>query len=53
MVQWLGHLAFIAKGPGSVSIQGTKIPEATQGSYKETPKKQPPPKPNPPPQDCG
>ena len=40
VVQWLGHLILTAKGAGSVTVQGTKIPQATQGSYKENPKKQ-------------
>ena len=40
VVQWLGHLTLTAKGAGSVTVQGTKIPQATQGSYKENPKKQ-------------
>ena len=32
VVQWLGLCAFTAKGLGSVSSQGTKIPQATFGA---------------------
>ena len=35
VVQWLGLCAFTAEGPGSVSGQGTKIPQATQHSQKK------------------
>ena len=35
MVQWLGLLAFTAKGPGSIPGQGTKIPQATRPKKKE------------------
>ena len=30
VVQWLGLHAFTAKGPGSISGQGTKIPQASR-----------------------
>ena len=33
-VQWLGLCAFTAEGPGSISGQGTKIPQAMQHSQK-------------------
>ena len=34
-VQWLGLCAFTAKGPGSVTGQGTEIPQATQHGQKQ------------------
>ena len=34
MIQWLGLHAFNAKGAGSISGQGTKIPQATQCGKK-------------------
>ena len=35
VVQWLGLYAFTAKGSGSISGQGTKIPQAVQCSQKK------------------
>ena len=34
-VQWLGLHAFTAEGPGSISGQGTKIPQAVQQGKKK------------------
>ena len=34
-VQWLGLCAFTAEGPGSIRVQGTKIPQATQRGQKK------------------
>ena len=41
MVQWLGHGAFTAEGPGSIPSQGTKIPQPAQhGQNKKNKDKQ-------------
>ena len=34
-VQWLGLLALTAEGLGSIPVQGTKIPQATQHGQKK------------------
>ena len=39
MVQWLGLLAFAAKGLGLIPGQGTKIPQAARHSQREKKKK--------------
>ena len=35
VVQWLGFLAFTARGPNLISTQGTKIPQAVQSSRRK------------------
>ena len=35
VVQWLGLCAFIAKSPGSIPAQGTKIPQAAWHGQKK------------------
>ena len=36
MVQWLGFCGSIARDPGLISGQGTKIPQPQQGQKKQT-----------------
>ena len=35
MLQWLGFHALIAKGPGLIPVQRTKIPEAARQAHKK------------------